>query len=284
MSVRSSIFIITMAITFFVLGFSVAIVIHWSLRPSIEIALPIQPEVAKPELSNLVDLKTKQIKLRKEVGDLEDTHHQASQSNQLAQSNARAVISQLQVYRDKRDTLFADYEKNREQVVSKLDSLDETIQQKLVQQQLRIERIDVDQLRFELESLLLYYHPLNDTVSLNEALLSNPIENQALIEQRFELMVQLPDYEFTDSLYDELDEIIDRLNQQHLNQTQLKNLFCSAVSCELQISLNQKQPYFDYWYQWLTELKNTQQLNDISFHAYITENQQLVGTVLVNRN
>lgn len=267
-------------IGFYVAGFLLSLGIHWSIRPAAESDLALQ-QTELAENAEYVELLTTSETLKKQVATLETELAQVEVAHNIDEGHARALIHELQTYRDERDALFADMEKRKEQMRDKMEELDAKILEQLEIRDNAPQPTDYE-VANDMMGLLSYPHSLNDMALLNSALLENPKQHRELVDQRFELMVQPEDYANTNAVYDKLLPLVERLNKQHQNETTLQTVFCSTSFCEIQTRMQQPEPYYDYWYEWLTELRQIN-ITKLIEHEFSTEDGNgLAGTVIVH--
>jgi hypothetical protein len=264
----------------FVAGFLLSLGIHWSIRPSIESELNLPPAF-ETEQAEYVELVSTSEQLKTQVASLEDELARVEVSHDIDEGHARALIHELQTYRDERDSLFADLERRKQRMRDKLEELDSKILEQIELRDSAPQPSDYD-VANDMISLLSYPHILNELATLNSALLERPKQHRELVDQRFELMVQPESYTHTDAIYDRLLPVVERLNKQHQNSTTLQTVFCSVSFCEIQARMQQPQPYFDYWQQWLTELRQIEMTKLIEHQVAIEEPAGIVGTVIVH--
>lgn len=282
MNLQQSLLAIALFIAFFIFGFLGSLGIHWSIRPSLENpdSLSLQASTAETDQSRLNESRQQ---LNQTVIKLEDELRRVQTEHDIDEGHARALILELQTYRDERDALFADLEARKQQVLDKIDELDGKIQQQLSQRDEQYTPETDYELENELLGLLNYPHSLNDEPTLNAQLNESLTREREFIEQRFELMLQPVDYGFMDTLYEKLDPVITALNKQHDNSTELVNLHCSERHCEIQVRMQRQQPYFDYWQQWLVALSTIEATKLIEHELTTEDGQQVVGAVIIQR-
>lgn len=263
---------------FFVMGFLSSLGIHWSIRPSLdatqaltEMMPRVEPSPVEPSLLN------------RQVIELEDTLAQVQTEYRIDEGHARALIQELQTYRDERDRLFADLEARKQQVISKIEELDGKIQRQLEQRDAQFTDTPDYALENELLGLLSYPHSLNDNALLYQRMTSQISRHQELIETRFALILQPVDYAHTDHLYQILEPVIEQLNKAHNNETELLTAHCSDRICEIQIRLKVMDPYFDYWQQWISELRALNETKLILHEITATEGAVVTGAVIIKR-
>lgn len=284
MNLQQSLLTVALFVAFFVFGFLGSLGLHWSIRPSLEQV----PAATVPSTGTSIgdtgnSLSDIQQQLNQSVMALETELDRVETEHDIDEGHARALILELQSYREERDALFSDLEARKQKVINKIDELDAKIQQQLDQRDTLLSDVPDYELENELVGLLNYPHSLNDQPELSRFLMENPAPYREFIEQRFELMLQQVDYRQMDRLYEVLDPLIERLNEQHANDTKLTEVHCSQYHCELQVSLQRLQPYFDYWQQWLVELRKLEPTKLIK-HELVTENDQAIhGSVIVQR-
>jgi hypothetical protein len=284
-----------LTILFFIVGFLTSLGLHWGIRPASAPLVSDNISTHLPDLENIsydVISDSNQI-LKATVNELEVTLADVDVRKSINEGRARALISELQTYRDDRDKLFQQLELRKKKLENKLEELDVKIAEKLSQRPEQHDNGSDYELANELTGLLSYPHPLNDQADLNAALIALPNTNAEAIQQRFELMLQIPNHDLTDDLYESLSTIINALNKTHENESRLHYIQCGQSHCEIQTSFVKVEPYFDYWQQWLDQLREKPATKLIQ-HDFYTEtivetdselkteiNGKIIGTVIV---
>ncbi|EAR11025.1 hypothetical protein [Reinekea blandensis] len=271
-------------IALFVAGFLGSLGIHWSIRPSLETtdrstvasSVTINPETNE----NAIEVPTS---LSPRVLELEQKLAQVQTEYRIDEGHARALIQELQTYRDERDRLFNDLEARKQKVIDKIEELDDKIQTQLAQRDEQLSQVPDYELENELLGLLSYPHSLNDNPTLYQHMTADVTRHQEFIERRFSLLLQTVDYAFTDQLYERLTPVTEQLTATHNNDTRLLVIHCSDRYCEIQVSLQQIEPYFDYWQQWLTALRDVNDTKLIEHQVSVSEGDQLTGAVIIKR-
>ncbi len=270
-------------VAFFVIGFLSSLGIHWVIRPSATVQQPPIDTVDTTAFAaqDLPVLQATNDSLKATVTRLENDLAKAEVTHSINEGHARALIVELQTYRQERDKLFADLERRKQKMVDKLEELDEKIQTQMALRDDRLEQQSDYEIANELTSLLSYPHPLNDVDALNSALLAQPKHNSEFVEQRFELMLQPEAYTKTDQLYEVLAPMVAGLNKAHDNNTTLVTVHCSATHCEIQTRMDVKQPYFDYWQEWLVLLRSEERTKLLQQQFSAENGNTLLGSVII---
>ena len=271
-------------IALFVAGFLGSLGIHWSIRPSLEttdrsaivtsVTTTAETTAVTPENPSALSPK---------VMALEQKLAQVQTEYRIDEGHARALIQELQTYRDERDRLFNDLEARKQKVIDKIEELDDKIQTQLAQRDEQLSRVPDYELENELLGLLSYPHNLNDNPTLYQHMTADVTRYQEFIERRFALLLQQVDYAFIDRLYKRLTPVTEQLTETHNNDTRLLVIHCSDHYCEIQVTLQQIEPYFDYWQQWLTALRGVNDTKLIEHQVSVNEGNQLTGAVIIKR-
>lgn len=249
----------------YLVGFLVTLVLHYKIRP-IETneaaknreAQQIEFEAAQQNLTfkPLAELNLENEQLLITISEIELELDQATEVHNINSGHARALMTNIQDYRDERTVLFEELKNDKIRLQDKIDELDNTITAQIEERLATVIPQTDYEIVNELTGLLAYPHPLNDNEALYNQVLNNPRVNKEFVDQRFELMLQPVDFNHNDAVYTALEVIVNALNTQHENNTEILWVNCSTLSCEIQISLLQVDPYFDYWQQFLDELMN----------------------------
>ena len=274
----------TVFIAFFVIGFLGSLALHWSIRPTAatnDVELDATVDTSAFADLDLTTLTTTNEQLKDSVATLENTLAKAEVQRSIDEGHARALILELQTYRQDRDNLFADLEQRKQRLKDKVAELDDKIQAQLLLREQQPTRTDYD-LANELLSMLSYPHALNDIADLNSDMLAQPHASKELLQQRFELMLQPEDYPHTDAIYQALQPASKSLREKNNNDFRLLTVFCSQRFCEIQVQMQVVTPYFDYWQQWLATLKSIELTKRIQHQYSVMNNGVLVGTTLIS--
>ena len=284
MTLDKSLPYLAIVVAFFVMGFIGSLALHWGIRPEGGQNQTLASKVEPVELSHISyeTLNEQHQDLKSTVTQLEIEFHKAEVKQNINQGRARALILELQTYRDERNRLFEDLERRKQKMREKIEELDTKITDKI---SLRAEQ-DIGQNVYDITnsmtSLLSYPHVLNDQTELNTALIAEPIANHELVEQRFELMLQLTDYAKQDSVLKTLKPLLEQLNKAHENNSDISQIQCSELMCEIQTTFTVQQPYFDYWQQWLVLLKENDMTKQVQHQFHTKAGDEIKGTVLIS--
>lgn len=275
---------LAIALAFIVIGFIGSLALHWGIRPDGKQNQALQARTEPKELSNLsyTELSNNHLRLKTDVAELEARFSEAEVKQNINEGRARAIILELQTYRDERNRLFEDLERRKQKMREKIEELDTKISDQISQRAEQETERDVYDVTNEMTSLLSYPHPLNDQAELNAAMIAQPIANHELAEQRFELMLQLTDYTKQDAILESLQPIIEQMNKTHNNNSEITLIQCSASQCEVQTSFIRTEPYFDYWQQWQDLVQASVHIKQIQHHFHTQVGDQIIGIVLVS--
>jgi hypothetical protein len=275
---------LVIVVAFFVFGFIGSLTLHWGLRPEGEPKHTLVSKVEPVELRNISyeTLREQHQNLKSIVTQLEVEFSEAEVKQNINQGRARALILELQTYRDERNRLFEDLERRKQKMIEKIEELDSKITEKISLRAEQDTELNLYDVTNEMTSLLSYPHILNDQTELNTALIAEPIANHELVEQRFELMLQLTDYSKQDSVLKTLKPTLEQLNKEHDNNSHVSQIQCSENMCEIQANFTAKQPYFDYWQQWLVLLKENETTKLIQHQFHTQVGNEILGTVLIS--
>ncbi|MBU2864986.1 hypothetical protein KO489_14095 [Reinekea forsetii] len=264
--------LLSVAIIGFIAGFLTTLVLHRQVRPSIESnqqALEIALGSESPSPVSQVEFEQVQTTLSQK----EQAYAKAKEAHRITEGHARALVSEMQVYRNSESELLQSIEQQKEALTEKIKSLDSKITETVELTAQLPKTYDYERIN-ELNALLAYPHPLNSNSVLNSALTEQPEVGLVLVNARFEIMLQAEHYPNTDTIYDSLENLMAELPESAPTVT-IDNVFCSEVSCELQIQVGKPSPYFDSW-RWLLDQLSTQPSMVNIQHSFSTELAQAV--------
>ena len=264
--------LLSVAITGFIAGFLTTLALHRQVRPTIESnQQALETAIVSESPSPVSQVEFEEVKTL--LSQKEQAFAKAKEAHRITEGHARALVSEMQVYRNSESELLQSIERQKEALTEKIKSLDSKITETVALTAQRPKTYDYERIN-ELNALLAYPHPLNSNSVLNSALTEQPEIGLVLVNARFETMIQAEHYPHTDAIYDSLEKLVAELPES-APAVSIDNVFCSEVSCELQVKVGKPSPYFDSW-RWLLDQLSTQpNMVDIQ-HNFSTESAQAV--------
>ncbi|MFQ3229725.1 hypothetical protein [Reinekea sp.] len=243
---RSLLLGISLALTSFIIGFILTLAVHWRVRPNAD-----QHYLASDDaLEQRIELLDDSSDIKTELKLAENTYLKLDEAHRIVEGRARALMSEMQVYKTSESQLLLTIEQQKEQLSNKIDKLDLMIESSLEANALAPQKTDYE-LAADITSLLAYPHSLNSFTELNQALQQQPRKNMTIVQARFEIMLQPEQYNQNDALYAALDRLMAKKEETTPNFS-IENLFCSEQACEIQLKVGKPSPYFDSW-RWLLD-------------------------------
>ncbi|MDN3648398.1 hypothetical protein QWZ13_05690 [Reinekea marina] len=264
--------LLSVAIIGFIAGFLTTLALHRQVRPTIESnQQALETAIVSESPSPVSQVEFEEVKTL--LSQKEQAFAKAKEAHRITEGHARALVSEMQVYRNSESELLQSIEQQKEALTEKIKSLDSKITETVALTAQRPKTYDYERIN-ELNALLAYPHPLNSNSVLNPALTEQPEIGLVLVNARFEIMIQAEHYPHTDAIYDSLEKLVAELPES-APAVSIDNVFCSEVSCELQVKVGKPSPYFDSW-RWLLDQLSTQpNMVDIQ-HNFSTESAQAV--------
>jgi len=278
----------SISIVFLFAGFATSLTLHWLIRPPAD-QLPQQAEQLSelPAMadvtSNGADDSSENTTLRSTVFLLENKLQHSQEIQAMNEGRARALISELQHYRTERDQFLQRLEARNQKLVNKIEELNTNIEEQLDKKVLSTQTIDDYELTAQLTSYLSYPHALNDVDILDAHLINTPHQSVNFVEQRFQLMLQPEDYNFTEKVYVALSSMHQKLNKENKNLTETLWVHCVELACEIQVSIEMKDAFYDYRQQWLDALSTKQATKGLAEHQYTQEDNVIYIAAMIKR-
>lgn len=221
--------------------------------------------------------------LKIEIDRLEDRIDRTRGQHSLAQARTRTLIKELKRYEAERDDFFSAHRQRKAQIETRLEELDRAIEAQVAERNRRQARTSDQDARYRVDSMLAYAHPLNQSPELNDYLRNAPKANLELVQRRFELMMQPPDYAYQERLYNQLEEVLETLAGEHGHDPEIVALYCSDDNCELQLSMAQPKPFYDYWREALERIRTNTDLQILEAQLTTETDARLFGLIMTRR-
>lgn len=243
---RSLLISLSLALIGFIIGLILTLAAHWQLRPIADQRYRLADDAIEQQMK-LLDENSD---IKAELKLVENSYLKLEEAHRIVEGRARALMSEMQVYKTSESQLLRAIEQQKEQLTDKISELDLKIESSLEANALAPQKTDYE-LAADITSFLAYPHTLNSFTELNQALLQQPKQNMAIVQARFEIMLQPEQFNHNDVLYATLDRLVANKSEDSPSFS-IENLFCSEQACEVQLKVSKPSPYFDSW-RWLLD-------------------------------
>jgi hypothetical protein len=243
---RSFLISLSLALIGFIVGFILTLAVHWQLRPNAD----QEYRVGDDAIEQQIELLDESGDIKSELKLVENSYLKLEEAHRIVEGRARALMSEMQVYKTSESQLLHTIELQKEQLTDKISELNLKIESSLEANALTPQKTDYE-LAADMTSFLAYPHSLNSFTELNQTLLQQPKQNMAIVQARFEIMLQPEQFNRNDALYAALDRLVANKNEDSPSFS-IENLFCSEQACEVQLKVSKPSPYFDSW-RWLLD-------------------------------
>ena len=268
----------------FLLSFGGTVGLHYYLQPPMpepaaKRLLEKQPplQLTKPVLNEQQAILVEDIKrLELEVDRIRAQHS-------LAQARAQTLMDELDRYQAERDAFLAAYEERKSDIEDRLAELDQAIADQVAEQQQRQAELSDLDAQYRLDSMLAYPHPLNDSDVLREQMRAQPRQHLERAQRHYQIILQAPDYPYQEQLYDRIEPVLARQNDQYQHNPGILALQCSARFCEVQFEMERPDPFVDYWRALLDALRGQAGIGPVEDELVVEEAGRITGMLMIRR-
>lgn len=260
------------------------VALHYHLQPpSAVTTVPRVLEERTPQTLTKPELKQQQNGLIRDIDRLEANVDRLDAQHRLAKARAQTLMNELERYQTERDAFLAAYEERKSEIEKRLEELDQAINEQVAEQQARTAQLSEMDARYQLESMLGYPHPLNDSDLLRQQMTDNPRAHLERAQRHFEIVLQAPDYPRQEQLYNQLEPLLAKLDRRYENNPEILALQCGNRFCEVQFQMARPDPYIDYWRAVVDAIQTGTDLGPIEDSLTVEEDNRVTGLILSRR-
>ncbi len=276
--------VIGFTLVVFLLSLVGTVALHYQLQPpSPAVFEPRVLEERSPQSLNKAELKQQQKALIEDIDRLDAEVDRTDALHRLAKARAQSLINELERYQNERDAFLAAYEERKTDIENRLAELDRAIEEQITEQEERNAQLSDLDVRYQLDSMLAYPHPLNDSDLLREEMLTNPRQHLERAQHHYEIILQAPDYPKQEQLYNQLEPLLADLNKRYHHQPEILVLQCGSRFCELQLRMKRPEPYVDYWRATLDAIQANTGFGPMEDSLVVEGDDQITGMILSRR-
>lgn len=261
-------------------GFVSPLLVTWYTQPASQSEIIKQTSSTQTENTTAIELYNANQQKADEINFLESELGRLKSEENLNKARAQTVIELIQDYREERNVLFNDLQRQKAQLTDRIDTLESLIQERISDRTAQFAQIDEANAYLEIQALVLYPHILNDNPSIQQMYLAQPTESLEYAGIRFELMMQPENYAINDRIYKHLDRIHQVLSVEYGVSVNNTVVFCTDSSCEIQAELMFSPAYFDAWKLYVDLMRAEGLFNQIDYQQQTDLYPGIAGSIL----